>query len=144
MFSAPKIGLLLVATCCALLLEGSAHGDQAFDVVNATYNTGAEVPISSDGFTALGKTVNLRLNYVPTAGTQLTVVQNKGSGMIRRTFRNLAQGQIVGLSYGGVTYSFVANYRGGKGNDLVLLWTTGEEQPPQLPAGNSTIKSCWP
>ena len=130
MFSAPKIGLLLVATCCALLLEGSAHGDQAFDVVNATYNTGAEVPISSDGFTALGKTVNLRLNYVPTAGTQLTVVQNKGSGMIRGTFRNLAQGQIVGLSYGGVTYSFVANYRGGKGNDLVLLWTTGEEQLP--------------
>ena len=75
MFSAPKIGLLLVATCCALVLENPAQGDQGLDVVNATYNTGAEVPIGADGFTALGKTVNLKLNYAPTEGTQLTVVQ---------------------------------------------------------------------
>ncbi len=26
------------------------------------------------------------------------------------------------LSYGGAIYSFVANYYGGSGNDLVLVW----------------------
>ena len=32
---------------------------------------------------------------------------------------NLAQGQRVDLTYGGLVYSFVANYFGGTGNDLV-------------------------
>ncbi len=40
------------------------------------------------------------------------------------TFDNLAQGQPVALSYGGVTYRFVANYYGGSGNDLVLVWAS--------------------
>jgi hypothetical protein len=112
----------------AVLAISTAH--TFADVVNATYTTGAEVPVSSNGFTATGQTVNVTLNYAPTAGTQLMVVQNTGLGIIRGTFSNLAQGQTVALSYGGVTYNFVANYYGGKGNDLVLLWTSGEEAIP--------------
>jgi hypothetical protein len=99
-------------------------------VVNATYTTGAEVPVSSNGFTATGKTVNFTLNYAPSPGTQLMVVQNTAPGIIRGTFSNLAQGQIVALSYGGLTYHFVANYYGGAGNDLVLLWTSAEKSLP--------------
>jgi hypothetical protein len=99
-------------------------------VVNAIYNTGAEVPVSSNGFTATGQTVNFALNYAPTKGTQLMVVQNTGPGIIRGTFNNLAQGQTVALSYAGATYNFVANYHGGNGHDLVLLWTSGEESLP--------------
>ena len=98
-------------------------------VVNVTYTTGTEVPVSSDGFTAIGKTVNFTLNYAPAAGTQLMVVQNTGPGIIRGTFSNLVQGQTVALSYGGIPYHFVANYHGGQGNDLVLLWT-GEVSLP--------------
>src|SRR6266446_3140250 len=98
--------------------------------VNATYTTGAEVPVSSNGFTAIGKTVNLTLNYAPTVGTQLMVVQNTGSGGIVGTFSNLAQGQTVALSYRGVTYHFVAHYHGGTGNDLVLLRTNDKESLP--------------
>src|SRR5579863_2146447 len=92
------------------------------DVVDATYNTGAEVPIMANGYTATGNTVNFSLNYAPVAGAQLMVVKNTGPGFITGTFDNLAQGQKVALTYNGVTYNFVANYYGGTGNDLVLTW----------------------
>ena len=109
-------------------LLSTAHTFAA--VVNATYTTGAEVPVSSNGFTATGKTVNFTLNYAPTTGTQLMVVQNTGLASSAGTFSNLAQGQTVALSYGGVTYNFVANYHGGTGNDLVLLWTSDKKSLP--------------
>ena len=114
----------------AIAMLGLSMAYTLADVVNATYITGAEVPVSSNGFTAVGKTVNIALNFAPAPGTQLTVVQNTSPDIIRGTFSNLAQGQTVALSFGGITYHFVANYHGGKGNDLVLLWTSGEELIP--------------
>jgi hypothetical protein len=109
----------------AVLAFSAAHAFS--DVVNATYTTGAEVLMISNGFTAIGKSVNIKLDFAPSPGAQLMVVRNTGPGIIRGRFSNLMQGQTVALSYGGITYHFVANYYGGKGNDLVLLWTTGEE-----------------
>ena len=53
---------------------------------------------------------------------ELMVVNNTGLSFINGSFSNLAQGQAVLLSFGGVTYHFVANYYGGTGNDLVLVW----------------------
>jgi hypothetical protein len=109
----------------AVLALATAHTFAA--VVNATYTTGAEVPVTSNGFTAIGKTVNLTLNFAPAMDTQLTVVRNTGPGVIVGTFSNLAQGQTVALSYRGVAYHFVAHYHGGTGNDLVLLRTNDKE-----------------
>ena len=103
--------------------------------INVTYITGAEVPVSSNGFTAIEKKVNITLNFAPASGTQLMVVQNTGSGIIRGTFANLAQGQTIALSYAGLTYYFVANYHGGRGNDLVLLWTISDQFIPAAAAG---------
>ncbi len=103
--------------------------------INVTYVTGAEVPVSSNGFTAMEKKVNITLNFAPAPGTQLMVVQNTGPGIIRGTFGNLAQGQTIALTYAGLTYHFVANYHGGNGNDLVLLWTTGDELIPAAAKG---------
>jgi alpha-tubulin suppressor-like RCC1 family protein len=91
-------------------------------VVNATYNSASFVPVTSAGYTATGSTVNIVLNYAPATGTELTVVRNTGLSFINGTFGNLAQGQKVALPYGGITYEFVANYYGGSGNDLVLVW----------------------
>jgi hypothetical protein len=95
--------------------------------ISATYVSGSEVPVRSNGFDAEGKTIDLALNFAPPPGTQLILVQNTGPGIIRGRFSNLAQGQTVALTYSGLTYHFVANYYGGRGNDLVLLWTTGDE-----------------
>src|SRR5205085_1762472 len=100
------------------------------DVVRANYVTGLEVPISSDGFTATDKSIELTLNFAPGPNTQLAVVENTGPGVIVGTFSNLAQGQTVELNYRGVAYHFVAHYHGGTGNDLVLLRTSDKESIP--------------
>ena len=93
----------------------------AADVVSARYVTGADVPVSADGFTATGKSVDLTLNIAPVEGQDLMLVKNTGPNFIMGEFNNLAQGQIVALQYSGVSYHFVANYYGGGGKDLVLM-----------------------
>ncbi len=55
-------------------------------------------------------------------GTRAGDGNNTGLAFISGSFANLAHGQAVTLSYGGVNYDFVANYYGGTGNDLVLQW----------------------
>jgi hypothetical protein len=122
----PRMLLALAMAAGFVLL--SAH--TFADVVRANYVTGLEVPISSYGFTATDKSVDLKLNFAPAPDTQLVVVENTGPGVIVGTFSNLAQGQIVELSYRGVAYHFVAHYHGGTGNDLVLLRTTDKESIP--------------
>ena len=102
----------------ALLACADLHAQS----LSATYTTASDVPVTASSYTATGKTVNLTLNYAPTTGTQLMVVKNTGIGFINDTFNNLAQGQTVPLTYNGGTYEFVANYYGGTGNDLVLVW----------------------
>ncbi len=92
------------------------------DTLVASYATASDVPLSVNGFIATGSTVNFTLNHAPATGTDLMVVRNTGIGFINGTFENLAQGQEVALPFGEFTYDFVANYYGGSGNDLVLVW----------------------
>ena len=91
--------------------------------LNYTFASATGVAATAAAYTAAGNTVNLALNFAPAAGTNLTVVNQTGTVAIQGAFDNLAQGQLVQLAYGGVTYPFVANYFGGTGNDLVLQWT---------------------
>ncbi len=91
-------------------------------VVTAVYNSATDVPVTANGYTASGNTVNFTLNFAPANGAELVVVRNTARQFINGTFDNLAQGQAVRLSYGGVPYNFVANYYGGSGHDLVLVW----------------------
>jgi len=94
----------------------------ATDMV-ATFNAATDVPVTASSFTISAQDgVALTLNFAPTIGTTLTVVNNTGLDFIHGTFNNLAQGQAVDLSFGGTMYHFVANYFGGTGNDLVLQW----------------------
>lgn len=115
----------------AVMIAGALIGVSLYQAaaqdVAATYVSGAEVPMKSSGFDVDGKTVKIALQFAPAPGTQLMVLRNIGPGIIRGRFTNLAQGQTITLNYSGLTYHFVANYYGGSGNDLVLLWTTGDE-----------------
>jgi alpha-tubulin suppressor-like RCC1 family protein/phosphodiesterase/alkaline phosphatase D-like protein len=114
-----------------------------------TFNSATTVPVTVDAFVATGKTANCTLNFAPPVGTNLTVVNNTGYGPIQGTFDNLAQGLKVHLTYGGITYSFVANYFGGTGNDLILHWANtrllawGSNSDGQL-GNNSTWQSTVP
>lgn len=92
---------------------------------SATYTTGAEVALTTsanESFVATGSTVSLTLDHAPATGAELRVIDNTGLDFITGTFTGLDHGQLVTLPYGGVSYSFIANYFGGDGNDLVLIW----------------------
>ena len=106
------------------LLAGAGPGViRASEVpLEATFTSVTSLPASAASYDATGRAVNLALQFAPAAGTSLTVVNNTGLGFITGRFANLAQGQAVSFSLDGVTYSFVANYYGGTGNDLVLHW----------------------
>ena len=108
---------IILTALVAVTVPLSAFGD----VITARYATGAEVPVTADGFTATGKTVDLTLNFAPVSGADLMLVRNTAPGFIQGEFSNLAQGQIVTLHYLDVAYHFVANYYGGNGKDLVLM-----------------------
>ena len=113
------------------------------------FNTAADVPVTSDYVALTGGTAGFTLNFAPPAGTRLTVVNNTGREFIHGTFDNLAQGQLVPLTYGGITYPFVANYFGGTGNDLVLQWANnrlhawGDNTSGQL-GNDSTVAATLP
>ena len=115
--------------------------------VNAVWNTATDVPVTASSYTATGNTVNCTLNFAPATGTELMVVKNTGLGFIGGTFGNLAPGQKVALSHGGINYGFAANYYGGSGNDLVLVWATnrafawGDNSYCQLGDNTATIRA---
>jgi alpha-tubulin suppressor-like RCC1 family protein len=126
---------------CGLVVRVAAAA-----TVNATYNSANDVPVTASSYTATGNTVNFTLNCALDTGTDLMVVQNTGLDFINGTFDNLGNGQPVSLNYGGVTYSFVANYYGGSGNDLVLVWANNRAfawgaNGGQL--GDSTMTERW-
>ena len=110
----------LVALLLANMIVVAATATAA--VVTATYNAATDIPVAAASYTATGNTVNFALNFAPPVGTNLTVVNNTGAAYIVGNFGGLPQGQAVNLTYGGITYPFVANYYGGTGNDLVLEW----------------------
>ena len=119
------------------------------DIVNAIYNSASDVPITASGYTATGNTVNFTLNCAPATGADLMVVQNTALDFINGTFDNLTNGQAVALTYGGTTYCFVANYYGGSGNDLVLVWASkrafawGDNETGEL-GDNTTTRRYLP
>jgi len=118
-------------------------------VLNATFNSANSIAVTSSSYSAAGNDVTFTLGFAPPTGTNLTVVNNTGTGFIVGKFNNLAQGQAVNLSYNGLTYPFVANYYGGSGNDLVLQWAKqdlaawGSNSSGQL-GNNSTTYSSVP
>lgn len=125
--TSPQIRALARIFFAAVVVFALSATSAFAEVVNAAYQTGAEVPVRANGFTATDKSVNLTLNFAPSRGAQLMVVQNTGSRFISGKFSNLKQGQLVALNYRGATYYFVANYYGGHGKDLVLMWTSGQD-----------------
>ncbi|HEY5315212.1 MAG TPA: BACON domain-containing carbohydrate-binding protein, partial [Pirellulales bacterium] len=90
-------------------------------VLTTLYSTGT--PLVADGISLSG-TLTATLAYATTPGSQITVANDTAtpasSNLISGAFSNAAQGGSVVLSYLGNSYPFVASYRGGDGNDLIL------------------------
>lgn len=128
-----------------LLLSGATSALAAD--LNATWNSVTDVPLTTGSYDAAGKSIALDLQFAPSPGTTLTVIRNTGVPFITGQFTDLAQGQNVDLVFGGRTYQFIANYFGGSGNDLVLLWRSsrafawGSNVNGQLGHGSTTNSS---
>lgn len=110
------LGATVLAAFCVVCRPTSAG------VVTAIWNSASDVPVVASNYTATGHTVDFTLKFAPDTGTDLMVVRNAGLDFIVGAFDNLTNGQPVTLSCGGTNYLFVANYYGGTGNDLVLVW----------------------
>ena len=134
-----RSGILRAVALAALCLAGRVAWA---GTVNAVWNSASDVPVTANGYTATGNTVSFTLNFAPATGTDLMVVSNTALGFIDGTFDNLTNGQPVAFRKGTTTYNFVANYFGGSGNDLVLVWANnqafawGDNESGQL--GNNT------
>ena len=137
-----RIVPLLRRIAASLLLLSIAPCGAA--VVEASYNSAADLPVTAATYSAAGNTVNLSLNFAPPTGTTLTVVKTTGVGFIAGRFDNLTHGQRIELPFNGIRYPFVANYYGGDGNDLVLEWANtrlmvwGYNGNGQLGLGNTS------
>lgn len=100
-----------------MTLTGTGTGG----ALNPVFNSADDVPVSSVGFSASGKTFGqLTLGFAPAPGTVLRVVENLSGNQISGAFTDLAHRGIVTAQFGGVTYNFQANYQGGAGSDLEL------------------------
>ncbi|MES2737132.1 MAG: choice-of-anchor D domain-containing protein [Verrucomicrobiota bacterium] len=157
----------------AILNVGSSDPDENPFVVNltgdgittfnASFNAATDVPLTAAGLNASGLTLNLNLNFVPPAGTNLTVVSNTATGAITGLFSAgsgyvdangsgfLENGELVTLNHNGVNYEFIAWYYGGPGNnDLVLLWRAtglvgwGSNADGRLGLGNVVSPQAFP
>jgi len=93
--------------------------------LNLFFGSSSSPGVTANGYTASGQVLNVSLNFVPTLGAVLTVIDNTGSSLINGTFTNLSNGGKISLAYEGVVYVFTADYAGGDGNDLTLTYVNG-------------------
>lgn len=141
-------GSLVLASSDAVTRTVALVGSRT-GTLEASWSSATDLPMTTGSLDATGNTVALTLNFAPTPGTTLTVVKNTGLPFIAGEFNNLAQGQEVALDYAGRTYHFVANYYGGTGNDLELVWrynrpmAWGNNSQGEL-GNNSSVKSLVP
>ncbi|MBX7212133.1 MAG: cadherin-like beta sandwich domain-containing protein [Verrucomicrobiaceae bacterium] len=124
--SAPLTGLQpllayhyrLVASCA----QGTFAGPDATFTTSstATFNALTDVPVTVDGFTASGITLNVALGFAPAPGAMLTLVNSTGVTPVSGTFNGLPNGAAISATFNSTTYLFAINYSGGDGNDITL------------------------
>jgi alpha-tubulin suppressor-like RCC1 family protein len=76
----------------------------------------------TDSANVTGMSFQGSLTHLPATGAELMVIRNDGLDFIEGEFANLPQGGEVGLVHNKRTYRFIADYYGGDGNDLTLVW----------------------
>ena len=108
----------LVASCAQGVFAGP---DMTFSTPSSvTFNALTDVPVTVEGFTASGITLNVGLGFAPAPGAVLTLVNNTGVNPVTGTFNGLPNGGTISATFNSATYLFQINYAGGNGNDITL------------------------
>jgi sugar lactone lactonase YvrE len=106
-------------------------------LLNPSYATGTEVPVTANGYTATGS-LQVLLGYSPTPGQVLMLVNNTSASPVSGTFSGLAETATITSTYGGNTFAFRISYVGGDGNDITLTRFGNSQQ-----IGNSSNVYDW-
>ena len=126
----------LVASCSQGVFAGP---DMTFSTPpTATFSALTDVPVTVDGFTASGITLNLGLGFAPASGAVLTLVNNTGVNPVSGTFTGLPNGGGISATFNSVTYLFQINYGGGDGNDITLTRVDQIITFPAIPLKTTT------
>jgi alpha-tubulin suppressor-like RCC1 family protein/serine/threonine protein kinase len=114
---------LLLAPKPTLEPPGSlAELKQKSSVIPAVFKSAKDVPVTGVTCDVSGLLLDLKLEFAPEPGMNLTALRNTGHDFIQGEFANVKNGQRIELEHAGKKHPFTAWYYGGNGNDLVLLW----------------------
>ena len=124
--AANTTGLLTIAKPITLTGGSAFKLEINGTTAGATTSTGYDqlALTSATGPTLSGAAISVTLGFAPAPNTAFTVINNTNSAAtFSGAFSNLAQNGTITASYNSTTYTFVGNYLGGDGNDLVLTTT---------------------
>ena len=131
-------GALTINSGATLAVGDTAAGGGlgTFTTGNLTLTPGGDLAIALDPTAGTGDLLNvvgtatlgggdllLSLLSAPAAGQSFQILANDGGDLVTGLF---AQGTLVGASFGGANYSFLIDYAGGTGNDVVLTYAVPE------------------
>jgi len=110
------------------------------DTLDPVFTNAIDVPFAEPGLNAAILNLGtLTLNFAPAPRTVLKLFSNTGYSSISGNLADLPHLGYVTTVYNGVTYTFLASYIGGDGNDLTLrLVGVGDTVPWFAPAANGT------
>ena len=77
-----RLNIMRLPVAIALVAFFLAISRASAATVNAVWNSATDVPITANGYTATGNTVNFTLNCAPVTGSDLMVVSNTALGFI--------------------------------------------------------------
>lgn len=85
-----------------------------------SFSSASAVPVTAGEYTADGVAPGIGLNFAPTSGTVLKLVNNTGFLPVTGTYTGLPQGSAVTVTFNSQNYLFQIDYAGGDGNDITL------------------------
>lgn len=116
-------------------------GEGTFTSPDRTFSTpstvafanASSVPVTSNEYIADGVVPGIGLNFAPSLGTVLKLVDNTGFLPVTGTYTGLPQGSAVTATYNSQTYLFQIDYAGGDGNDITLTAVNQVITFPSIP-----------
>ena len=109
-------------TITATNADGSVTQNGTFVSLDASFTPDRPVIMTADGFNASGIPLGeVSLGFAPVPHQSLLLVDNYSNSAIEGSFNNYPEGTIIPVTYNGNTFNLQISYKGGDGNDIVLI-----------------------
>jgi sugar lactone lactonase YvrE/formylglycine-generating enzyme required for sulfatase activity len=109
-------------TITATNADGSVTQSGTFVSLEASFTPDRPMIMTADGFNASGIPLGeVSLGFAPAPHQSLLLVDNYSNSAIEGSFNNYPEGTIIPATYNGNTFNLQISYKGGDGNDIVLI-----------------------